>query len=87
MGTRDIVLSIILTASFSILANIFLHDDSEYCVMPKYLQKMTSLMDINKDGIVSPEEEKRAIEILEKADRMRNYGSHAKFTTYMNAHM
>jgi len=87
MGTRDIVLSIILTASFAILANIFLHDDSKYCVVPNYLQKMTSLIDINKDGIITPEEEKRAIEILEKADQMREYGSHAKFTTYMNNNM
>lgn len=87
MGTRDIVLSIVLTASFSILANIFLHDNSNYCLVPNYLQKMTSLLDVNKDGIVSPAEEKQAIEILERAERTREYGSHTKFTNYMNAHM
>lgn len=87
MGTRDIVLSILLTASFSILANIFLHDNSDYCLVPNYLQKMTTLVDVNKDELVSPAEEKKAIEVLEKADRLREYGSHSKFTTFMQSHL
>ena len=87
MGTRDIILSLILTAVFAILANVLLHDSSQYCVVPKYMQKVTTLMDISKDGIVSPEEERRAVEILEKADRMREYGNHSNFMNYMHANL
>ena len=86
LGTRDIVLAILLTAAFSILANVFFHDESKYCLIPNYMKKIDSIIDLNKDGIISPEEERRAIDILEKAERDRTYNKHDNFMQYLNIH-
>ncbi len=86
LGTRDIVLAILLTAAFSILANVFFHDQSKYCLIPNYLKRIESKIDLNRDGIISLQEEKRALEILEKADRNRTYNKHQNFMDYLNIH-
>lgn len=66
-ATKDLVLSIILTASFMILSNFLLNENSKMCVVPSYYKKLRKYMDFNNDGVVSPEEEVKAMEILKKA--------------------
>jgi hypothetical protein len=63
-GTRDIILSIILTASFIILSDVLFHDESKYCIMTDKMKEIRSVIDANKDGIVSSEEEQKAFNIL-----------------------
>ena len=65
MGTRDIPTAIILTASFTILSNIVLNENSKYCVMPNKMKKIQEIIDTNGDGIISYEDERRAMEVLE----------------------
>ena len=72
MGTRDIPTAIILTASFTILSNMLLNENSKYCT--------------NGDGTISLEEEKNAIEILEKAKKQRLKEVQGTFMSYMNVH-
>ena len=81
MGTRDIYISLILTACFIILADYLFNEKSKLCVMPKTFKKIENSMDLNNDGVVSEEELKKAQEILEKA-KMQN--SKNVNTTLMN---
>lgn len=69
MGTQDLPISLILTASFVILSDHLLNEDSPYCVAPAYLH------DLRRGGehttLVSHDEEKKAIEVLAKARKQR----------------
>ena len=71
MGTRDIVTSIILTASFIILSDYLLNEKSSMCLLPKSLTKVASEIDRNNDNKISLEEEQQALEILRKARTQR----------------
>lgn len=84
MGTRDILYAIILTASFIILSEFIFNDKSKYCIMHKQMKKITALVDVNNDGIISPEEEQRALEILKKAEKMRSKNMQHKFNSYLH---
>lgn len=86
MGTRDIPTAIILTASFTVLSNMLLNENSKYCIIPNKMKKIQEVMDTSGDGMVSQEEEKRAMEILEKAKQQRMKDVQGTFLSYMNAH-
>jgi hypothetical protein len=86
MGTRDIPTAIILTASFTVLSNMLLNENSKYCVIPNKMKKIQELMDTDGDTMISAEEEKRAIEILEKAKQQRMKDVQGTFLSYMNAY-
>jgi hypothetical protein len=86
MGTRDIPTAIILTAAFTILSNMILNENSKYCIIPKKLQKIQEVIDTSGDGIISHEEEKHAMEILEKAKKQRMKDVQGTFMSYMNAY-
>tara|TARA_B100000902_G_C26980655_1_gene750101 strand:+ start:330 stop:773 length:444 start_codon:yes stop_codon:yes gene_type:complete len=82
MGTHDLVISILMTAAFLILSDHLLNENSKYCVIPNYLNKVAAKIDINNDGKISPDEEKRALEILQKADAQRDQQQQKKFTNF-----
>lgn len=84
-GTRDILISILMTAAFVILANHLLNDESKYCIIPKQLHKISMLIDTNKDGHISEEEERRALEILRKAETQKTRSQQTSFVNYMMA--
>ena len=66
VATRDVIASLIITASFVILVLNLFNENSEYCVIPKSFKKI----DTNNDGKVSPEEIKNAYEILKRAGKI-----------------
>lgn len=75
MGTRDVVVALVLTASFSIMADFLLNYKSKFCVLPK---KYTQIdIDKNKDGIISDLEINDAISILERAKKQKEQGERA----------
>ena len=84
MGTRDVMYAIVLTAAFIILSEYAFNEKSEYCLIPDKFKKISALMDTNNDGIVSPEEEAKALMILKKAEKNRDQNMHHKFSTYLN---
>jgi hypothetical protein len=84
MGTRDIVHAILLTAAFIILSEFLFNEKSKYCVLNKRMQKIIALVDTNNDGIISPEEEQRALDILKKAETNREKNMQHKFSSYLN---
>ena len=67
MGTKDILISLYITAAFTILTQFLLNENSYFCVLPKSLQKMNVALDTNNDGVISKKEIDDAIKILSKA--------------------
>jgi hypothetical protein len=69
MGTRDIYTSLVLTAVFTILSDHIFNEESPYCCVPEKYRILSTLVDENKDGVVTEEEINNAIAILEKAKK------------------
>jgi hypothetical protein len=84
LGTRDLILSIIMTSAFIILSDHIFNENSKFCVIPGHMKKISSLIDTNNDGIISPSEIKNATEILEKAKKNKNKEQQGQFLSYMN---
>ena len=78
MGTRDIILSIILTGSFVILTNHLFNEESEYCVIPTYFKNYAHLLDKNHDDYISKDEIKKAMKIVQKAQKQKRKQSHLR---------
>jgi len=83
MGTRDVVYAILLTAAFIILSEYAFNEKSKYCLIPERMKNITTLIDTNNDGIISPEEEAKALDVLNKAERYRKRDMQQKFSTYL----
>ena len=65
-----------MTAAFSVLTDHLFNEESNYCVIPKYLRKYEKLIDDDNDGHITPEEVENATRILEKVkkrERRRNH--------------
>lgn len=84
MGTRDITYAILLTAAFVILSEFILNDKSKYCLMPDKMKEIVAAIDANGDGIISPEEEAKALATLKQAEKNRDLNMQHKFSTYLN---
>lgn len=67
IGTRDILVSIILTIVYWILINLLLHENSDFCILPDNLKKLHTIIDTNNDNKISKEELDNAYSILKKA--------------------
>lgn len=66
VATRDIVASLIITASFVIIVLNLFNEKSKYCVLPKSYREI----DTNNDGKISPEEIERAYNTLKMAGKI-----------------
>ncbi len=66
MGTRDIYLSIGLTAAFTVLTEYVFNEQSSLCILPDSLKKFQHVLDKNNDTYVSDKEMQDAIRVLEK---------------------
>ena len=71
-GTRDLLLSLFLTATFIILSGTIFNENSHYCVIPDKYKYLYNELDVNKDGIITDEEIKNAQNILFKAKNQNN---------------
>lgn len=66
IGTRDLVASLVITATFIIFVLNLFNADSKYYVLPNSIKQL----DTNNDGVISPEEIKNAYELLQKAGKL-----------------
>lgn len=67
VATRDVIASLIVTASFVIIVLNLFNTNSRYCILPQsYID-----LDSDKDGKISPEEIKNAYEVLKKAGKLK----------------
>lgn len=70
VGTHDIIISILMTAAFVILANTIFNEKSKLCVMPKKYRKLENELDTNKDNYISKKEIDNAIKILQRVNTL-----------------
>lgn len=84
MGTRDIVISILMTAAFIILSDYALNERSMFCILPESMKRISEVVDRNNDGIISPEEEEKAMGLLRRAEKQKNFQKQAEYVSYMN---
>lgn len=83
MGTRDIIVSLVLTACFTVLSEFLLNHKSNYCILPdkyKYLK-----VDTNQDGKISDSEINKAIETLEKARKQKEKERNSELLNYYHS--
>ncbi len=62
-GTKNLLVSFILTAIFVLLADHIFNENSKYCILSKKIKKA---IDVNKDGIISEKELDNAIKTIHK---------------------
>ena len=67
MGTRDIVVALILTCVFILFADYLFNENSKYCLLPSHLNEIKNVIDTDGDGKISEKEIKDAVKILKKA--------------------
>tara|TARA_Y100000389_G_scaffold119941_1_gene117107 strand:+ start:6806 stop:7234 length:429 start_codon:yes stop_codon:yes gene_type:complete len=67
VGTRDIILSLALTAIFIVLSSTVFNEKSKLCIIPKKYRQIEKIIDKNKDGNISKEEIRSAIDVLNRA--------------------
>ena len=71
-ATRDLILSLLLTGIFVILANTVFNENSKFCVFPEKYKYLYNAVDSNKDGKITDKEIKKAQNILYKANIQKN---------------
>jgi hypothetical protein len=67
MGSRDIVVALVLTGIFHVLTMYLFNEKSKFCIIPHHMRVYEDILDLNGDGVVSEEEINKAREILQKA--------------------
>jgi hypothetical protein len=67
MGTRDILISFLLTFVFFIITEYLFNEESSLCVVPQYLNNIKKSIDLNNDGNISQDEITQAVQVLTKA--------------------
>jgi hypothetical protein len=72
IGTRDIYISLVLTAVFTVLSEYLFNEESRFCVVPEKYRMINTAIDTNTDGIISEEELQAALKVLEKAKTLSN---------------
>jgi hypothetical protein len=67
VATKDVIASLIITASFVIIVLNLFNINSNYCILPESYKKL----DLNNDGKISPEEIEKAYTTLRKAGKIK----------------
>ncbi len=68
IATRDLKISLILTACFIVIALNLFNDKSKFCIIPKSYRNI----DTNLDGEITPDEIERAYKILKKSGKLKD---------------
>ena len=61
IATKDLLTSFAITAVFIILANFVFNEKSKYSILPDKYKKLASMIDTNKDKVISDDEIENAI--------------------------
>ena len=80
MGTKDVLLSIGMTAAFVVLSKHLLNDEINFCVIPSYMKRLRLEIDLNKDDKVTDNEIEQAITTLKKAKAQEKASNYAAFS-------
>ena len=69
IGTRDIFISLVLTAIFILLVDYIFNENSKYCIIP---DKYKQIQDIAGGEVVTQKEVNDAINVLKQARKNKN---------------
>ena len=72
VGTRDILMSLFLTATFIVLSGTIFNEKSKFCVIPEKYKYLHNEVDTNKYVKITNDEIKKAQDILYKANIQQN---------------
>ena len=86
MGTKDILVSLAMTAAFTVLTEHLFNEESKYCLIPKTLRNYENLLDTDQDGYVTPQEVEDAMRVLEKMKGREKRRSHLKMLGTFRQH-
>ena len=85
IATKDLLTSFAITAVFIILANFVFNEKSKYNILPEKYKKLASIIDTNKDKIISDDEINKAYDILKKArGQIDNYNKIKTLESFNN---
>ena len=73
LGTRDILIALIITAIFNVLIDYLLNEKSKFCIIPHKHREFDELLDLDGDGEISEDEINKAFEILRKAKKTKKH--------------
>lgn len=82
VATKDLIISIIMTASFMVLSNHLFNEKSKFCLASGYLNKLMLEIDHNGDNVISKDEEEWAVKVLKKANENRKKTQQAQFSYF-----
>ena len=82
VGTRDIIISAVLTLLFFISTEYFFNEDSKYCLFPHHFDRMKLVMD-QTNGSVSETELNAALETIKKAEKNNQLDRQNNFIHFM----
>jgi len=82
VGTRDIIISSVLTLLFFISTEYLFNEDSKYCLCPQHFNRMKEVMQ-QKEGHVTETELNTALETLKKAEKNNQLDRQNKFIHFM----
>lgn len=68
MGSRDIVVALVLTGIFHVLTMYLFNEKSKFCIIPHQMRVYEDILDLNGDGVVSEEEINKARGNIAKSD-------------------
>jgi hypothetical protein len=82
VGTRDIILSAIVTFIFFIFSEYLLNENSKFCLCQKHFDRVKLVME-QTNGIVTEKELNEALETIKKAERNGQLERQNKFIHFM----
>ena len=87
VGTREIITSLLITASLAILSGTIFNAQSRLCVLPHKYRYLDKIVDTNKDGHVSNKEIKEAKDILYKANIQKHKAAQLNDLNYFQSNI
>jgi hypothetical protein len=83
VATKDVIISILMTASFFVLSEHLFNEKSRFCLATSTLRRLNHELDLNGDNIISDDEIYKAIQILKKTKDQKKKQQQARFTSYL----
>lgn len=83
VATRNIIISLILTGIFIILANYIFNEKSSLCIIKNKLDKINMEIDLNNDNNISEDEIEKALEVLRKAKKQKETMNQIQYLSFL----
>ena len=83
VATRNIIISLILTGIFIILANYIFNEKSSLCIIKNKLDKINMEIDLNNDNNISENEIEKALEVLRKAKKQKETFNQIQYLSFL----